>query len=162
MKKLLLVRHAKSSWVDFSQTDHNRPLNKRGLEAAPVMGQRLLKKQITPELIVTSTAYRAEATAKILAAELGLLDKIISNTNIYEAGIGNLLEVIYGLNNDFGHVMLVGHNPGFTMLANYLQDDRHIDNMQTCATALLSFDVDSWSEVKSGTLLDYDYPKNQP
>lgn len=161
MKRLLLVRHAKSSWEDFSQPDHNRPLNKRGLSDAPVMGQRLLQKQIIPELIVSSTAYRAEATAKILATELQLLDKIIANTNIYEAGLGNLMEVIYGLDNDFDQVMLVGHNPGFTMLVNYLQDDRHIDNMQTCATALLSFDVDHWSAVKLGKLLDYDYPKKR-
>lgn len=161
MKKLLLVRHAKSGWEDFSQPDHNRPLNKRGLADAPMMGQRLLHKQIVPELIVSSTAYRAEATAKLLATELQLLDKIITDTNIYEAGIGHLMEVIFGLDDRFNQVMLVGHNPGFTMLTNYLQDDKHIDNMQTCATALLSFDIDSWADVKAGKLLDYDYPKNQ-
>ena len=161
MKKLLLVRHAKSSWEDFSQSDHNRPLNKRGLADAPVMGQRIAKKQIAPELIVSSTAHRAEATAKIIATELQLLDSIITNANIYEAGIGNLMEVIFGLDDELNLVMLVGHNPGFTMLVNYLQDDRHIDNMQTCATALLSFDIDSWADVKAGKLLDYDYPKNQ-
>lgn len=161
MKKLLLVRHAKSSWEDFSQSDHNRPLDKRGLEEAPMMGQRLLKKQIIPELIVSSTAYRAEATAKLLAKELNLLDKITTDSNIYEAGIGNLIKVISGLDNTLNQVMLVGHNPGFTMLANYLQDDKHIDNMQTCATALLSFDIETWADVQSGKLLDYDYPKNR-
>ena len=160
MKKLLLVRHAKSGWEDFSQPDHNRPLNTRGLADAPVMAQRIAKKQIVPELIVSSTAYRAEATAKIIATELQLLDKIITDTNIYEAGIGNLMEVIFGLDDRFNQVMLVGHNPGFTMLVNYLQNDKHIDNMQTCATALLSFEIESWADVKTGKLLDYDYPKN--
>lgn len=161
MKKLLLVRHAKSSWEDFSQPDHNRPLDKRGLADAPMMGQRLLAKQIIPEWIVSSTAYRAEATAKIIATELQLPDKITTTSEIYEAGIGNLISVISGLDNKLNLVMLVGHNPGFTMLANYLQSDQHIDNMQTCATALLSFDIENWAEIESGKLLDYDYPKRQ-
>lgn len=155
------MRHAKSGWEDFSQPDHNRPLNKRGMADAPVMGQRIAEMQMTPELIVSSTAYRAEATAKLLAAELQLLDKIITNPNIYEAGIGNLMEVISGLDDRFSQVILVGHNPGFTMLANYLQNNRHIDNMQTCAIALLGFDSERWADVKAGKLLDYDYPKNR-
>ncbi|PID34418.1 MAG: phosphohistidine phosphatase [Thiotrichales bacterium] len=160
-KKLLLVRHAKSGWEDFSQPDHNRPLDKRGLADAPMMGQRLLRKQIVPDLIVSSTAYRAEATAKIIATELKLLDKVTTNSNIYEAGIGNLMDVILGLEDQFDQVMLVGHNPGLTLLVNYLQDDKYISNMQTCATALLSFEVESWADVEAGKLLDYDYPKNQ-
>lgn len=159
MKKLGLIRHAKASWEDFSQSDHDRPLDKRGIEAAQLMGQRLLQKELTPDLVVHSTAARATATAKLIAAELGLLDKLVSDGRIYEAGVATLLNVIRGLDDQFEYIVLVGHNPGFTMLVNHLQDDNPVDNMPTCATALLSFDVNSWGRVESGKLLDYDYPK---
>lgn len=159
MKKLILVRHAKSDWGDVSLSDHNRLLNERGLQAAPMMGQRLLSKQIIPDLIVSSTAYRATATAKLMAAELECLDKITSNANIYEAGTQTLQEIIRRLDDAYDQVMLVGHNPGFSMLVNELQKQEFIPGMPTCATAVLSFDVEHWADVKQGELLDYDYPK---
>lgn len=159
MKKLMLVRHAKSDWGDALLPDHNRPLNQRGLNAAPLMGQRLLAKQFIPDRIVSSTAYRAEATAKLIAAELQCLDRIVSNTNIYEAGVDTLLQIVHELDDAYQQVMLVGHNPGLTMLVNELQDQRFIANMPTCAVAALSFEVKCWAEVREGRLLDYDYPK---
>ncbi|MEZ5534531.1 MAG: histidine phosphatase family protein [Thiolinea sp.] len=162
MKKLILVRHAKSDWGDASLPDHNRPLNSRGLKAAPVMGQRLLEKQLIPDLIVSSTAYRAEATAKLIATELKCLDKIVTDTNIYEASVSTLLELIRNLDDAHEMIMLVGHNPGFTMLLNELQDQQFIANMPTCAVAVVAFDVDSWADARTGILLDYDYPKKLP
>lgn len=159
MKTLILVRHAKSDWGDISLTDHNRPLNPRGLDAAPMMGQRLLARQHIPELIVSSTAYRAEATAKLIATELQCLDKIVTNTNIYEAGVDTLVQIVRALDDDYDRIMLVGHNPGFTMLVNELQEQQFIAHMPTCAVAVLRFPVVRWADVKQGELLNYDYPK---
>lgn len=159
MKKLWLIRHAKAGWEDFLLPDHDRPLSDQGIAAAKLMGHRLLEKQVLPDLIVHSTAARTTATAKLIATELGLPDKMVSDSRIYEAGIAALLAVIHGLDDAAEHVMLVGHNPGFSMLANHLQGATFIDNMPTCATVLLEFDVASWALVESGELLDYDYPK---
>jgi len=69
MKTLLLLRHAKSSWEDTKLDDHNRPLNERGKKDAPVMGDYLKNKNLTPDLIISSTAKRAKDTSKLVAKQ---------------------------------------------------------------------------------------------
>ena len=64
MKHLIILRHAKSNWSDLSLSDHDRPLNQRGKNSAPIMGQRLSKKSIQPQIVLCSTAARAQATAQ--------------------------------------------------------------------------------------------------
>ncbi len=161
MKILSLVRHAKSSWSDSSATDFDRPLNGRGERDAPVMGGRLAEKDPPPDLLVASPAHRAATTAQIIAEELEYSDSEIRwEPAIYEAGLNDLMEIINGLNDDLTHVMLIGHNPGFTDLANHLAN-AHIDNVPTCGAVRIEFDVESWAQVDrlDGELVDFDYPK---
>jgi len=160
-RELTLVRHAKSSWNDSGQSDFDRPLNNRGLKNAPEMGKRLSDNAYRVVNIISSPANRAISTAKIIAEEINFdIQNIVLNEHIYEASLGTLFKLIEQLDDQVNSVMLVGHNPGFTALCNYLSNAR-IDNMPTCSIAQIKFELDSWKLVSehSGELIDFDYPK---
>ncbi|MBU1095711.1 MAG: histidine phosphatase family protein [Bacteroidetes bacterium] len=161
MKTLFLVRHAKSSWDDSSIKDLDRPLNNRGKADAPFMGNLLKKKNVNPDILISSPAKRAYSTAKLFAKELGIdKNKILVKENIYEASAGELIEIINDIKNEHFTAMLFGHNPGFTMLSYYLSNAR-VDNIPTCGVVKIIFDVESWKEVEvgRGTLTDFEFPK---
>ena len=146
MKTLFLVRHAKSSKDDPSLPDANRPLDDRGKRDAPKMGKRLAKRDVKPDLIVSSPATRAIATAHLMADEIDYRRKdIVEDDRLYANNAGRLLEVIRELDDKLRSVMLFGHNPEFTDLAHGLSAD--ITEMPTCAVAEFSFDAKSWSDV---------------
>jgi phosphohistidine phosphatase len=162
LKRLTLVRHAKSSWKDPELTDFDRPLSKRGKQDAPRMGERLAGRDSRPELILSSPAKRARKTAKLMARklELAAADRLILVMEIYEAEPEALLKVIRGLDDRWAHVLLIGHNPGLTELGNLLADCG-IENIPTCGALCLDFAAESWRSLgpQSGTLVFYDYPK---
>ena len=161
MRRLVLVRHAKSSWKEPSLADFDRPLNKRGKRDAPVMGQRLAEQQIDPSLIVSSPARRARRTAEVVAEALDYpVDEIEFEDEIYEAGVGALLHLVRCLDDADREVLMVGHNPGFTDLCNLLTNEP-LANLPTCATVTVEFDLTSWAQVgpDSGELTRFDYPK---
>lgn len=161
MRQLSLIRHAKSSWKDSSLSDFDRPLNKRGLHNAPLMGQILKKRGEHFDLIVTSPAVRAATTAKLIAAELGnSANGIVAQPQLYDASLDTLVEVIHTLPDDSRHIALVAHNPGLTELCWYLCET-DIDNLPTCAIATIQFDFDTWEAVyrNTGTLTHYEYPR---
>ncbi len=158
---LTLVRHAKSSWGNENLNDFDRPLNDRGLRVAPEMGRRLADKKYSVEAIISSPAIRAITTARIIAEEIGFdVDQIAHNAYIYEAGLDVLVNLVNQINDQFNQVMLVGHNPGFTVLSNYLSNAK-IDNMPTCSIAQIQFNKSSWGTISahSGELIDFNYPK---
>ena len=161
MKKLYLVRHAKSSWADQMQSDHERPLSSRGKHDAPIIGDVLKKQNVNPAIIISSNARRAITTAKIVADKLGYKEnKIIENNIIYDATTQDLLNVINSIDDKNNSAMLFGHNPGFTVLANLISD-KYVDNMPTCAVATIELDVESWKNVNAncGKLVGFEYPK---
>ncbi len=162
MKRVLtLVRHAKSSWNDANLSDFERPLNSRGLKNAPEMGKRLADENYLVDSIISSPAVRAITTAEFIASEIEFnIQKVDRNEKIYEASLNTLIDLVAGLDDNLHRVMLVGHNPGFTVLCNYLSN-AEIDNMPTCAIAQIQFDINSWESITehSGKLLDFDYPK---
>lgn len=158
---LYIVRHAKSSWKDPSQTDFERPLKKRGERDAPVIGKILASKGVHPDLMLSSPAVRAISTALILAEEIKYpSDKIIANEAIYEASISVLLDIIKQLDDSLQNVMIVGHNPCFTGLANYLTDE-YFDNIPTCGVVAVEFKISTWKKIEKdrGMVLFYEYPK---
>ena len=161
MKRLYLVRHAKSSWSDPAVADRHRELNKRGKRDAPEMGRRLNKKGVVPDLMVSSPATRAVKTARKLADALGIpRKKIVQEEAIYSEGCDGILEVIRGLDDASQCVMVVGHNPDVTLLPDILCG-HSVDNVPTCGVFCIEFDARSWSEVLAGTgrLILYDFPK---
>jgi phosphohistidine phosphatase len=160
-KTLYLVRHAKSSWKDMSLSDHDRPLNKRGKRSAPDMGQRMARQGHKPELIVSSTAMRAQTTARLIARELEIDDlEIITDRDLYFSGIGGMRSVLEATDDRYQSVMMVGHNPTMTDLMTTLSNT-HLYNMPTCAIAIIGFDMASWGDLSAtdGVLLGYDTPK---
>ena len=160
-RTLILVRHAKSSWKHEGLSDFERPLNNRGFKNAPEMGRRLVDENLSIETIISSPALRAITTAELIAEELAFnIQKIEQNEQIYEASLTTLIDFVRGIDNNSHRVMLVGHNPGFTVLCNYLSDAR-IDNMPTCSIAQIHFDIDRWDSISehAGSLVGFDYPK---
>ena len=162
MKELILVRHAKSSWEDPALSDHERPLNKRGKRNAPEMGERLARSGYDPDLIVSSSAVRALDTARSVAGKLGYpREHIAVKERLFHAGVSELLQVIRGVDDSVDSLMLFGHNPGLTDLANHL-GPKEILNMPTCA--VLHLQVPGRRLVNAvgdapGDEVRYDYPK---
>jgi phosphohistidine phosphatase len=163
MKRLFLVRHAKSSWDDPSLDDIDRPLNNRGKRNAPEMGIRLRKQGIIPDLLISSPANRAHTTAKRISEEIGYPKKKIQiEDRLYHGSSNSMLSVIHSQNNTINSVMLFGHNPGFTDFANMLCGI-NIYNIPTAGIVAIDFSIDDWSEVSynTGELVFFDYPKKQ-
>lgn len=162
MKNLILVRHGKSSWEHSGLADFDRPLAPRGLRDAPRMARRLAHAGGKPDVIISSPAVRAFATAEIFAEELHIApDRIVREPQIYEASSPELLDLVHGLHDSWQSVMLVGHNPGFTQLAGRFSGDAPA-NIVTSAWVTLALPASRWIEVRpDGTApLLYDFPKN--
>lgn len=160
---LVLIRHAKSSWDDSSIQDFDRSLNKRGFKDAPEMGKRLAGSNHSADIIISSPALRAITTAEIIASEIGFDEsKILQEPVIYEAGLNTLVNVVTSIDDNYRHAILIGHNPGFTYLCNYLCNVQ-LDNMPTCGIAKIEFTTDTWRAISKhdGKLLDFDYPKKK-
>jgi phosphohistidine phosphatase len=163
LKRITLLRHAKSSWDEPGLSDFDRPLNPRGRNDAPEMGRRLMARGQTPDLLITSPARRAMSTARMAAREMGYPEeRIIPESSLYHASAGSIFSVVNSLESLADHLMLVGHNPGFTDFANHLSTAR-IDNMPTAALFCVDFDVDDWGAVRAadGAFVYFDFPKNK-
>jgi phosphohistidine phosphatase len=163
MKRLTLVRHAKSDWSLPGQADWDRALNKRGQRDAPEMARRLRARKLKPDLILTSPAVRALATATIMARELKVPSSHVRpEERLYLATPADMLAVVRELGGTAKHLMVVGHNPGITDLANRLSAGERIDNMPTCAFFTGGFGIEDWSELDwdTGQDAEFDYPKN--
>jgi len=160
-KRLTLLRHAKSSWNNPELDDRDRPLNKRGERDAPMMGQRLLKKETRPSLILTSPAKRARQTARLIAGEIGYpLEFLQTEHELYLADPGTMLAIIAQQDDAFNDIVLCAHNPGITDLANRLSG-ASIDNVPTCGMVFLEAEISSWDEINTSrcALAEFDYPK---
>ena len=163
MKTLYLMRHAKSSWNFDDLGDQQRPLNDRGRDDAPLMGQALAKRDIRLDLLVSSPAVRAMSTAALVAHELAYpAEKIEVVDAIYEATVPDLLTVVRQLPDAADSVLLVGHNNTLTDFANLLSPSE-IPEMPTAAIVCLKFSTDQWAQADRANAEYYffDKPKNQ-
>jgi len=161
MKKLFLIRHAKSSWDYSNLTDFERPLNKRGKRDAPFMAKLLAKQGFNPDFIISSPANRAITTARYFSESLGyFFDKIFIEPKLYEASRDEILEVVMEIGKTYNNVMLFSHNPGLTDFANKLIGNT-IDNIPTCGIVSINFKIESWSEInsKNSEMMFFEYPK---
>ena len=160
-KQLLLMRHAKSSWDSDAPTDFLRPLAKRGRKAAPRIGAWLQARELVPEMIISSPATRARQTTLAVANVLAMDDTQLQwEEQIYDASRNDLLAVVKACPKKLERIMLVGHNPGFEELLQWLCADRipaTADGklLPTAAVAVLAL-ATPWRDVNRGsaTLLD--------
>jgi len=156
-----LTRHAKSSWDDSLLSDHDRPLNARGLRDAPFMARQFSGRGERLDLLISSTATRAWATASFFAQALSIpMDTVRTEKLLYLAHAATLLSVVHGLPEHAARVMLFGHNPGLTMFCADLCDNGP-GELVTCHTVRIDLDVEKWSHIAlgSGTLRWDDHPK---
>ncbi len=160
-KNIILVRHAKSDWSIPGQKDFDRTLNQRGLLDAPRMGNELAKLNLNPTLIIASPAARTKATAQYVAEQLKYnTDDILFLEDLYEASSRNVLSAINQLDNAHHTVLICGHNPTFTHIAEYFTR-QDIGNIPTCGMVHISFEVENWAMIsgQTGTLKNFIFPK---
>lgn len=139
MIQLVLVRHAKSDWGNPALSDHDRPLNERGMRDAPRMASRLAASGIRPDIIRSSSAVRARTTAEAFGAVLGVAVDIAPE--LYASSPRTLLS--RAADSGATTVMLVAHDPGMSELAEELSGGG-IDHMPTCAVATFTWETDDW------------------
>lgn len=150
MKTLLLLRHGKSDWAEGGAEDHERPLARRGEKAAAVIGRFLSDVDQVPDLVVTSTAVRAKETAR-LAMEAGRWDCAVETTGaLYGASPEGALEVIRGLVASADTVLLVGHEPTWSVLAGRLIGKGNL-KMPTAGLVRIDTTAERWGAVGFGT-----------
>lgn len=158
---LILVRHAKSSWKDLGQSDHDRPLNNRGRASAHALGNWLRSQELVPDHVITSSAMRACETHDHMA--LGPLSTKIER-GLYLAGADVMLRHLQNAKGNM--VMMVGHNPGISefaeLLAVSLPSHPEFRNYPTAATTVFKFDIQSWENVRfgSGTVTNFTVPRD--
>jgi phosphohistidine phosphatase len=160
MKHLFLVRHAKSDWGNLVLSDFERPLNERGNRDKIIMGKRLKEKSIKLDSFISSSAIRTTQTSMALANEMNFpAQKIHFSEEIYHASPSVMLSFINKTEDENNHLMLVGHNPGISMLCDYLCN--YSIDFPTLGVAKISFETDRWLEVSAqmGTLEWFDFPK---
>lgn len=156
----MILRHAKSSWEFEELSDHDRPLNNRGRRDAPLMGRKLLKEQLVPQIIISSSAVRAHSTAKKVAKACGYEDEILIDPALYGSGYSDYLNVLTNQEDEYDIIMLVGHNPISEQLVEVLTGE--IVTMPTCAIACISLPITSWKQIidkTNGQLLNLWRPK---
>ena len=158
MHRLMLLRHAKSSWDDPSQPDFDRPLNRRGRKAAPEMARHMVDRGFVPELILCSTAQRTRETLAVLLnafrdpLEIRLLDEL------YEASEAQITDAVRHSAGNAASVLVIGHNPGMEECADSLVGsagkglgEAFETDFPTAALAVIDFEMASWGDLAPGT-----------
>jgi phosphohistidine phosphatase len=161
--KLILLRHAKSSWDDFTLDDHDRPLNGRGRAAAQLIGAWLRAKDHLPDLVACSTAARAQETLEMVCDAAQISPQTTMEEGLYHASPDRVLRQIH--KSKPGTLLLVGHNPGFadlaTMLVNHAPAHREFSRFPTASTLVVEFSGAEWRDARSGhgTVVDFVTPR---
>ena len=146
MKRLILMRHAKSDWNHPSLSDHDRPLNLRGRKAAPAMGEWLRAAGYAPDLALVSSAVRTQETFRLS----GLTCPAQTVAILYNASAEAILKVVQGADEAAKTLIVIAHQPGMQETANRLLPEWEVDEYPTAKAAILSFDSPSWFEVSWG------------
>jgi phosphohistidine phosphatase len=147
MRRLVLMRHAKSDW-STDLPDHERPLNERGRRDAPAAGAWLAEHAGEPELVLCSTATRTRQTWALASAELGANPAVRFEDRLYDATTGDLLTLVQELPDGTRAVAMVGHNPGTERLATLLTGQQLL--FRTSTLAVLTWDGE-WADAGPGT-----------
>jgi phosphohistidine phosphatase len=167
MKRVYLLRHAKSSWKDSSLPDRDRPLAGRGRRAAKAMAGHFEAERIRPDLVLCSPAHRTRETLELVEGALGDGLEAKVDEALYGAGEPELLAHLKALPEEIGSVMLIGHNPGIEELALALASDgeglaRMSKKYPTGALATIDLPARRWSTVRrrSGELVGFVRPRD--
>ncbi len=163
-RRLILVRHAKSSWDRGDVGDHDRPLNGRGKRSAKSIGIWLRDRGYIPASGVSSDSARTRESWKLIVGELGAVIDVSWSGTLYHASAQAMLDTLRS-HDDQPSILMLGHNPGISVFANMIARDvpqhpRYRD-YPTCATSVIDFAACSWSDIGwgSGTVIDFVIPR---
>ncbi len=149
-KRLILFRHGKSDWGSASESDHSRPLAKRGVKAAKLMGKLLSAAGVVPQLVISSSALRAKSTVELAIADGGWDCTLLIKDWLYDTHPSAIVDRIKELPEDTESVLFVGHEPTWSQLASLLMDGGNV-RCPTAAVIGIDFEeAESWSDVKEG------------
>jgi len=167
MRRLLLARHAKSSWSDISLADHDRPLNGRGRRSAPLVAAALEERGFIPDVVYSSTSRRTRDTWALMEPRFGGHPHVKYLSGLYHASPRAVLDIVAGAPRTAGTLMVLGHNPSTHALAAHLarggsreQRDRVVRSFPTGAVAVIQLAEDDWgSASEGGRILDFIIPR---
>ncbi|MGD9922082.1 MAG: histidine phosphatase family protein [Pseudorhodoplanes sp.] len=158
MRRLMLLRHAKSDWSLPGQSDHERALASRGRKAAPLMGRYMAEHDMIPDHAIVSTAARTRATWQLVSDMFPRSPPADFEDRIYEASPREILAAIARAPASAQTLLVVGHNPGFHETANLLvgSGDRRMreclsEKFPTAALAVIDLDIDDWRAIGRGS-----------
>ena len=157
MRRLILIRHAKSSWSDPDLADHDRPLNQRGRMAAVLMGAWLAERGHRPEVVLCSSSLRTQETAARLRMALPALPEPVVRADLYHADPADMLRVVQATPEAVSTLALIGHQPGLGAFTRRLATAdtpasclRAYQKFPTAACAVLEHDGASWADLAFG------------
>lgn len=158
-KTLVLVRHGKSSWR-HNLSDDKRPLKKRAFSDIKLVASTFKHCLDQTFTFKTSYAVRAHSTASLFLNAFNISeDKLNIETALYTFDINNLKDFLYNIDDKIEKLMLFGHNPAFTQLANDFGNE-YFDNIPTSGLVLINFENSSWKELTKGKTILHLFPKN--
>lgn len=159
MKKLILIRHGKSSW-DQPLEDHERPLSNKGILNSNKVFETIQTKLPERFLVWSSTAKRAHDTAKIFNEVLNIPQELtILKPELYTFDYQNLIKSIRNCENLIPNLILFGHNNAITDFVNTF-GNKYIENVPTSGIVMLEFEEENWNEIQKGTILTTLFPKD--
>tara|TARA_B100000925_G_scaffold169454_1_gene127482 strand:- start:125 stop:619 length:495 start_codon:yes stop_codon:yes gene_type:complete len=157
MKKLIIIRHCKSSWSDLSLNDFDRPLNNRGVQDGNLMSKELLKKIDNVDLLISSSSKRTRLTADFFIESIKI-NKISFIDDLYHSSSENIINKLKKISNTHESIMLIGHNPGLTDLVNKLTSI-NLYNLPTCGVAIVNLNIKNWDLIKNFSEYDLEWMK---
>ena len=157
MKKLIIIRHCKSSWSDLTLNDFDRPLNNRGIQDGNLMSKELSKKIDNVDLLISSSSNRTRLTADFFIESIKI-NKISFMDDLYHSSSENIINILKKISNAHESIMMIGHNPGLTDLVNKLTSIK-LYNLPTCGIAILNLNINSWGLINNFSKYDLEWMK---
>jgi phosphohistidine phosphatase len=149
MKQLLLMRHAKSDWSSGVKEDIDRPLNRRGRNDTPIIGEELLRRNAVPDLILSSPAVRAMQTADLLSKSCGFSGEVQWINEFYNGDMEQILQHVKKIPENVGRLMIIGHNPVFELLASNLISNKEADVILPTASVIsITVSISLWNDLE--------------
>lgn len=157
MKKLIIIRHCKSSWSDLNLNDFDRPLNNRGVQDGNLMSKELSKKIDKVDLLFSSSSKRTRLTADFFIEVINI-KKINFMDELYHSSSENIINILKKISNTKKSVIVIGHNPGLTDLVNKLTSI-NLYNLPTCGVAIINLNIKNWDLINNFSEYDLEWMK---
>ncbi len=151
-RRLIVMRHAKSSWDHPGLSDHRRPLNPRGQRDAPRVAARLQELGWTPEVVISSDSTRTRETWELMAPVFDEEPEVTWDHSLYLAGVDEVYQALLTVPDEVSTVLVLGHNPGWESLVGYFAGEYH--EMTTANAALLVGEGERWSDALGANAFD--------